>query len=157
MSETEPEQTADSVLAAEADSLAPPPQSLVDTVDPEAPTPDEIRVEAERIKRAEKERSDRALDHIAEIMVEMSKTDAWQQMERILNEQETVIHGSRLQALMDGEALSQRDLDEDRGKIKGLRVPMLIIARAHQRLEDRDKRQPEEAPPDLYAERTYWD
>ena len=120
------------------------------------PSPEEIlEAEAERIER-ERDRSERALDHLAEILVDMAKTDAWRHLARLLEDEQTKTHARHLNDLLAGKDLSQRDIDVSRGRIEGLKTPLLVIERAKERLAQREQGQ-QGSEPDDYEERTYWD
>lgn len=110
--------------------------------------------EVEAPQETARQRSQRALDHIAEIWVEMAATPAWQQLERDLEARITQLEGYLTEAVLTSdEPVNQRAVDSARGEIEGLRRPMRMIATARRRLEKKDE-EPESEPET--TERTYW-
>ena len=103
----------------------------------EEKTPEQLVDEA-------KEKSERALDHIAELWLEMSRTEAWQLLADELVKQATRHRQEILnQAFDDGLTIEQRDVDYDRGFWDGLHRASQILAVARKRLEGKDTSEPE--------------
>ncbi len=100
---------------------------------------------SEQEETVEVQRSKRALDHAAELWLEMSGTEGWKLLSRELANQETKLRKLRLDSMMDGFPINQREIDYDRGLVDGLKRPALILETARRRLENRDKKniQPE--------------
>lgn len=108
-------------------------------------------VPEEELRAEQRQLSERALDHLAEIWLEMSATDAFQQMMMELDGQARSRKQQRLDRLMAGDPVNQRDIDYERGLIDGLRRPLLIIETARRRVE-----RPEQVEQTAEPERTYW-
>lgn len=111
--------------------------------------------EIEAAKQAAKERSERALDHIAEIWMEMAATEAFGLLVDEL-ERQAVSHRRVLldQAFESGLEISQRDVDYDRGLTDGLRRIRVVIDTARRRLEKKDGKTSE--PETTEEEVKYW-
>ena len=102
---------------------------------PEDATPEQVEAEV----AARREKSERALDHIAELWLEMSRTEAWQLLADELVKQATRHRQVILnQAFDDGLSIEQRDVDYDRGFWDGLHRASEIIAVARKRLEKKE-------------------
>lgn len=101
---------------------------------------------------AEEERqrilSERALDHLAEIWIEMSRTDAWREMMLKLEQAEVAAKKRRFDDMMLGKAVDQRDIDYARGYVDGLHYPLEILKTAQGRLNQRDQKVAEPVQPE---------
>lgn len=98
-------------------------------------------------------RSERALDHIAELWVEMAETEAFQLLEQELGKQATRHRQTILDEAFAGKfAVNQRDIDYDRGLHDGLHRARVVIETARRRLERKETRTPETAEEEV----TYW-
>lgn len=87
---------------------------VVPPEDPPEPTDEERAAEEQRVL------SQRALQHRAEMLVEMSKTDAFQALQRELEARKARMHAAFSARLMIGDEVDQRQVDYDRGFIDGL-------------------------------------
>jgi hypothetical protein len=118
---------------------------VVPEVEPDPPV--DGAAEARRQLEEQRKRSERALDHLAEIWVEMASTDAWAQLEIELGRQAEKAKSLVTASLFDrDEEASQRDIDHARGLIEGLARPHQIIQTARARLIAREQPAPEPEP-----------
>jgi hypothetical protein len=118
---------------------------VVSEVQPEPPV--DGAAEAKRQLEAQRQRSERALDHLAEIWVELASTDAWEQLEIELGRQAEKARILVTTAMFDrDDPVNQRDIDHARGVIEGLSRPQQIIQTARARLIARDTPAPEPEP-----------
>jgi hypothetical protein len=118
---------------------------VVPEVEPAPPV--DGAAEARKQLEAQRKRSERALDHLAEIWVEMANTDAWEQLQIELGRQAEKAKSLVTGAMFDrDDPVNQRDIDHARGVIEGLSRPMQIINTARDRLIARDTPAPQPEP-----------
>jgi hypothetical protein len=119
--------------------------SITKTAHAKADAQAEAEATPEQLAEAAREKSERAIDHIAELWVELSRMEAWQLLEQELQAQAQK-HRKVLtdQAFEQGLTIEQRDVDYDRGLWDGLHRATQVIATARKRLEKKDaKSEPE--------------
>jgi hypothetical protein len=110
--------------------------------------------EVEEAPLTPKQRSDRALDHIAEILVEMGASDAFKWLETDLNGRIAELEERLRRHVLEDDEYDQRAVDRARGEIEGLRRPRIMIDTATRRLEKKDE--PESEPETTTEETRYW-
>lgn len=114
---------------------------------------DKAAEEAAAEAELERVRSERALDHLAEIWLDMETTDAWVQLAQKLREHEAATKKRRFADYLAGEPVNQREIDYDRGLFAGLKYPFDIMDGARGRLAKRDRKV---AEPEQEEEVDHW-
>lgn len=86
--------------------------------------------EAGQTTEADEYVRERAVQHVAELWVQMGKTEAFQLLLTELERMGTRYRQLRFDSIMRGEAIDQREVDYERGLISGLQRPALILQTA---------------------------
>lgn len=94
--------------------------------------------------------TERALRHRAEIFVELSKVDSFQELMREKDRKIAKMNKDFAAGLLAGQEVNQRQVDYDRGFIHGLEYLDKVIEAAHNKLAriDRERESRVEEPDD---------